>query len=109
MRYILMATLLVTLGCAPSGNRDTTSIAKTKANCLSMAAAYKAAKSRKNEIELLATEKKRIDMEEALFSWPSMVAERIGHLSDANAASKKMRDLKKEMKKRNCEGLENLD
>ena len=109
MRRILIATLLVATGCAPSGNRDTISVTETKAACSSMAAAHRAAKSRKNQIEALAVDKRGIDIEEALFSWPSIVAERIGNLSDANAASKKMRELKKEMKNRNCEGIENLD
>tara|TARA_Y200000002_G_C22453837_1_gene567480 strand:- start:137 stop:466 length:330 start_codon:yes stop_codon:yes gene_type:complete len=109
MRYFLLASLLVTIGCAPSATPNTTSIANTKAICSTLAASYEAAKTRKNKIESLANDRKNIGIEEALFSWPSMAAERIKNLSDANAASKKMRDLKKDMKKRNCEGLENLD
>ena len=109
MRYFLLATLLVTIGCAPSATPDTTSVANTKANCSTLAASYEAAKNRKNKIESLSNNRKNIGIEEALFSWPSMAAERIKNLSDANAASKKMRDLKKDMKKRNCEGLKNLD
>ena len=109
MRYFLLATLLVTIGCAPSATPDTTSVANTKAICSTLAASYEAAKNRKNKIESLANDRENIGIEEALFSWPSMAAERIKNLSDANAASKKMRDLKKDMKKQDCEGLKNLD
>ena len=109
MRYFLLATLIVTIGCAPSATPDTTSVANTKAICSTLAASYEAAKNRKNKIESLANDRENIGIEEALFSWPSMAAERIKNLSDANAASKKMRDIKKDMKKQNCEGLENLD
>ena len=109
MRYILLATLLVTTGCAPSATPDTTSVAKMKDICLTMAASYKAAKNRKDKIESLAADKKGIGIEEAFFSWPSLAAERIKNLSDANAASKKMRDLERSMKNKNCEGIQNLD
>ena len=109
MRYILLATLLVTTGCAPSATPDTTSVAKTKDICSDMAASYKAAKNRKDKIESLAADKKSTGIEEAFFSWPSLAAERIKNLSDANAASKKMRDLKRAMKSKNCEGIQNLD
>ena len=109
MRYILFATLLVTIGCAPSATPDTTSLAKTKGICSTMAASYKAAKNRKDKIESSAADKKSIGIEEALFSWPSLAAERIKNLSDANAASKKMRDLERSMKNKNCEGIQNLD
>ena len=108
MRYILFATLLVTIGCAPSATPDTTSLAETKGICSTMAASYKTAKNRKDEIELLAANK-NIGIEEALFSWPSLAAERIKTLSDANAVSKKMRDLERAMKKNNCGGIQILD
>ena len=108
MRYILLATLLVTTGCSPSATPETTSVAKTKDICSTMAASYKAAKNRKDKIGLLAADKKSIGIEEALFSWPSLAAERIKNLSDANAASKKMRDLERSMKNKDCEGIQNL-
>ena len=109
MRYILIATLLVTTGCAPSATPDATSVVETKDICSTMAASYKAAKNREDKIGLLAANKKGIGIEEAFFSWPSLAAERIKNLSDANAISKKIRDLERSMKNKNCEGIQNLD
>ena len=109
MRYILLATLLVTTGCSPSATPETTSVAKTKDICSTMAASYKAAKNRKDKIGSLAADKKSTGIKDAFFSWPSLAAERIKNLSDANAASKKMRDLERSMKNKNCEGFQNLD
>jgi hypothetical protein len=38
-----------------------------------------------------------------------MLAKRIGNFSDANAAAKKMRELKKAMRKQKCAGVDELD
>ena len=109
MRYILVLPVITVLGCAPAANLDAKSVSKNKPTCESMAASYEAAKNRKTEIEAKTADKQSVDIEEAVFSWPSLVVKRLDEFSDANAASKKMRDLKKAMKKQNCEGGEKLD
>ena len=90
-------------GVQPAAKLDTASATKNETKCAELAASYKTAKNRKAEIETKTADKQSLDIEEAIFSWPSMLAKRIDEISDANAASKKMRDLKKE-KKQNCEG-----
>ena len=109
MRYILVLPVITVLGCVPAANPDATSASKNEPTCESMAASYEAAKNRKTEIEAKTADKQSVGIEEAVFSWPSMVVKRLDEFSDANAASKKMRDLKKAMKKKNCEGVEKLD
>ena len=109
MRFILVLPVITVLGCSPAAKLDTASATKNETKCAELAASYKTAKNRKAEIEKKTEDKQSIDIEEAIFSWPSMLAKRIDEISDASLASKKMRDLKKEMVKRNCEGVEKLD
>ena len=109
MRNILILPVITVLGCSPAAKLDTASATKNETKCAELAASYKAAQNRKAEIEKKTGEKQSVDIEEAVFSWPSLLAERIGEISDENVASKKMRELKKEMAKKNCEGVEKLD
>lgn len=107
MRYILLLPAIVVLGCAPAANLDTASVSQSETRCASMAASYQAAKDRKAKIETAETA--RVNIDEAVFSWPTMLAKRIGNFSDANAAAKKMRELKKAMRKQKCAGVDELD
>ncbi len=109
MRFILLLPVITVLGCSPATKLDTASAKKNETKCAELAASYETAQNRKAEIEKKTEEKQGVDIEEAIFSWPSMLATRIGEISDANVASKKMRELKKEMAKINCEGVEKLD
>ena len=109
MRFILVLPLITVLGCSPAAKLDTASVTKNETKCAELAASYKTAENRKAEIEKKTKDKQSVDIEEAIFSWPSMLAKRIDEISDANLASKKMRELEKEMVKRNCEGVEKLD
>ena len=105
MRYIFLLPVISVLGCSPAAKMDTASVTKNETKCAELAASYKTAQNRKIEIEARAAEKQSLDIEEAIFSWPSMLAKRIDDISDANVASKKMRELKKEMVKKNCESI----
>ena len=109
MRIILVLPVITVLGCSPAAKLDTASATKNETKCAELAASYKTAQNRKAEIEKKTGEKQSVDIEEAVFSWPSLLAERIGEISDENVASKKMRELKKEMAKQNCKGVEKLD
>ena len=109
MRFILVLPVITVLGCSPAAKLDTASATKNETKCTELAASYKAAQNRKAEIEKKTEEKQSVNIEEAIFSWPSMLAKRIDEISDANVASKKMRELKKEMAKENCEGVKELD
>ena len=109
MRFILVLPVITVLGCSPAAKLDTASATKKETECAELAASYKTAQNRKAEIEKKAEEKQSVDIEEAIFSWPTMLAKRIGEISDANVASKKMSELKKEMVKKNCEVVEKLD
>ena len=109
MRFILVLPVITVLGCSPATKLDTASAKKNETICAELAASYKTAQNRKAEIEKGTEEKQSVDIEEAIFSWPSMLAKRIDEVADANVASKKMRDLKKEMTKKNCVGVEKLD
>ena len=109
MRIILVLPVISVLGCSPAAKQDTASAAKNEAKCAELASSYNTAQNRKAEIEEKTGEKQGVDIEEAIFSWPSMLAKKIDEISDANATSKKMRELKKEMAKKNCEGVEKLD
>ena len=109
MRFILVLPVITILGCSPAAKLDTVSVTKNETKCAELAASYKTAQNRKAELEKMTEEKQSVDIEEAIFSWPSMLAKRINEISDANVASKKMRELKKEMAKKNCSGLEKLD
>ena len=109
MRYIFLLPVISALGCSPAAKMDTASVTKNETKCAELAASYKIAQNRKAEIETRTTEKQGLDIEEAIFSWPSMLAKKINEISDANVASKKMRELKKEMAKQNCGGVENPD
>ena len=109
MRIIFVLPVITVLGCSPTAKLDTTSAAKNEAKCAELAASYNTAQNRKAEIEKKTGEKQGVDIEEAFFSWPSMLAKKIDEISDANVTSKKMRELKKEMAKKNCEGVEKLD
>ena len=109
MRIILVLPVIIVLGCSPAAKLDTASATKNETKCAELAASYKTAQNRKAEIEKKTGEKQSVDIEEAVFSWPSLLAERIGEISDENVASKKMRELKKEMAKQNCKGVEKLD
>ena len=103
MRYIFLLPVISVLGCSPAAKLDTASVTRNETRCAELATSYKTAQNRKIEIETRAAEKQSLDIEEAIFSWPSMLAKRIDDISDANVASKKMRELKKEMAKKNCE------
>ena len=105
MRYIFLLPVISVLGCSPTAKMDTASVTKNETRCAELAASYKTAQNRKAEIEKRTAEKQSLDIEEAIFSWPSMLAKRIDEISDANVASKKMRELKKEMAKKNCESI----
>ena len=109
MRFILVLPVITVLGCSPAAKLDTESATKNETKCAELADSYKTAQNRKAEIEKKTREKQSIDIEEAIFSWPSMLAEKIDEISDANVTSKKMRELKKEMAKKNCEDVEELD
>ena len=109
MRYIFLLPVISVLGCSPAAKMDTASVTKNETKCAELAASYKTAQNRKIEIETRAAEKQSLDIEEAIFSWPSILARRINEISDANVTSKKMRELKKEMAKKNCEDVEELD
>ena len=109
MRFILVLPVITILGCSPAAKLDTASATKNETKCAELSASYEMAQNRKAEIEKRTEEKQRVDIEEAIFSWPSMLAKRIDEISDANVASKKLRDLKKEMAKKNCVGVEKLD
>ena len=109
MRIILVLPVITVLGCSPAAKLDTASATKNETKCAELVASYKTAQNRKSEIETRTAEKQSVDIEEAIFSWPSMLAKRIDEISDANVASKKMRELKKEMAKQNCKGVGNLD
>ena len=109
MRFILVLPVITVLGCSPAAKLDTESATKNETKCAELADSYKTVQNRKAEIEKRTGEKQSVDIEEAIFSWPSMLAKRIGEISDANVTSKKMRELKKEMAKKNCEGVEKLD
>ena len=109
MRYIFLLPIIFVLGCSPAAQLDTASVMKNETRCAELAASYEKAKNRKTELETRAEEKNSVDIAEAVFSWPSMLAKRIGEISDENVASKKMRELKKEMAKQNCKGVEKLD
>ena len=105
MRYIFLLPVISVLGCSPAAKLDTASVTKKETRCAELAASYKTAQNRKSEIETRTAEKQSLDIEEAIFSWPSMLAKRIDEISDANVASKKMRELKKEMAKQNCDSV----
>ena len=105
MRFILVLPVITILGCSPATKLDIASATKNETKCAELAASYKTAQNRKAEIEKNTAEKQGLDIEEAIFSWPSMLAERIDNISDANVASKKMRELKKEMAKKNCDSI----
>ena len=63
------------------------SATKNETKCAELADSYKTAPNRKAEIEKKTREKQSIDIEEAIFSWPSMLqadAEKIDEISDAN-------------------------
>ena len=104
MRYILLLPVIAVLGCAPATKLDAASVAKKTTGCTELAASYKEAKNKKAEIETRAAEKHSGDIEEAVFAWPSLLVKRMDAFSDATAASKKMRELKKEMAEQNCAG-----
>ena len=109
MRYIFLLPVISVLGCSPAAKMDTASVMKNETRCAELAASYEKAKNRKTELETRTEEKNSVDIAEAVFSWPSLLAERIGEISDENVASKKMRELKKEMAKQTCKGVEKLD
>ena len=109
MRFILVLPVITVLGCSPAEKLDTASTTKNETKCAELATLYETARNKKAEIEKRTEEKQSVDIEEAIFSWPSMLAKRIDEISDANIATKKMRDLKKEMAKKNCAGVEKLD
>ena len=109
MRFILVLPVITILGCSPAAKLDTASTTKNETKCAELAASYKTAQNRKAELEEMAEEKQSVDIEEAIFSWPSMLAKKIEEMSDANVASKKMRELKKEMARKNCVGFEKLN
>ena len=109
MRIILVLPVITVLGCSPAAKLDTASATKNETKCAELAASYKTAQNRKAGLEKKTGEKQSVDIEEAIFSWPSMLAKKIDEISDANVTSKKMRELKKEMAKKNCEGAEKLD
>ena len=109
MRIILILPVITVLGCSPAAKLDTESATKNETKCAELAVSYETAQNKKTEIKKRTEEKQSVDIEEAIFSWPSMLAKRIDEISDANVASKKMRDLKKEMAKKNCVGVEKLD
>ena len=109
MRFILVLPVITILGCSPATKLDIASATKNETKCAELSASYEMAQNRKAEIEKRTEEKQRVDIEEAIFSWPSMLAQRIDEISDANVASKKMRELKKEMARKNCAGVEKLD
>ena len=109
MRFISILTIITVLGCSPAAKLDTQSATKNETKCAELAASYETAQNRKAEIEKRTGEKQSVDIEEAIFSWPSMLAKRIDEISDANVTSKKLRELKKEMAKKDCEGVEKLD
>ena len=109
MRFILVLPVIAVLGCSPATKVDTASATKNETKCAELAASYKTAQNRKAEIEKKTGEKQSVDIEKAIFSWPSMLAKRINEISDANVASKKMRELKKEMAKKNCKGIGKTD
>ena len=109
MRFILVLPVITILGCSPTAKLDTASATKNQTKCAKLAISYESARNRKAEIEKRTEEKQSVDIEEAIFSWPSMLAKRINEISEANVVSKKMRELKKEMAKINCEGVEKLD
>ena len=109
MRIILVLPVITVLGCSPAAKLDAASAAKNETKCAELAASHKTAQNRKAEIEKKTGEKPSVDIEEAIFSWPSMLAKKIDEISNANVTSKKMRELKKEMTKKNCEGVEKLD
>ena len=105
MRYIILLPVIFVLGCSPAAKLNTASVTKNETRCAELAASYKTAQNRKSEIETSTAEKQSFDIEDAIFSWPSMLAKRIDEISDANVASKKMRELKKEMARHNCKGV----
>ena len=105
MRYIFLLPVITVLGCTPAAKLDTASVTKNETKCAELAASYEKAKNRKAELETKTEEKHSVDIAEAVFSWPSMLAKRIDEISDANVATKKMRELKKEMAKQNCKSV----
>ena len=100
--YILISVL----GCSPAAKIDTASVTKNETRCAELGASYKTAQNRKAEIETRTAEKQSLDIEEAIFSWPSMLAKKIDEISpDANVyASKKMREKMSPEKTRNGQG-----
>ena len=109
MRYILVLSIITVLGCTPAANLDQASIMKNEKSCAKLTASYERAKNRKAELETKTEEKQDIDIAEAFFSWPSILAKRIEETLNANEASKKMRELKKEMGKQNCRDIGKLN
>ena len=102
MRYILVLPVITVLGCTPAAKPDHASVTENETRCAALAASYERVKNRKAELETKTEEKQDVDIAEAFFSWPSMLAKRIDETLDTNEAVKKMRELKKEMAKQNC-------
>ena len=109
MRFILVLPVITILGCSPAAKLDTASATKNENKCAELSASYEMAQNRKAEIEEGTEKKQHVDIEEAIFSWPSMLAKKINEISDANVASKKMRELKKEMVRKNCASIDKLN
>ena len=109
MRFTLLLPVITVLGCGPTAKLDTASTKRNETKCAELSTSYETAQNRKAEIEKQTEEKQNVDIEEAFFSWPSILAKRLDEISDANVASKKMRELKKEMAKINCKGVEKLN
>ena len=109
MRYILVLSVITVLGCTPAAKLDQASVTKNETSCAKLAASYERAKNRKADLETKTEEKQDIDIAEAFFSWPSMLAKRIDETLDTKEASKKLRELKKEMDKQNCRDVGKLN